>query len=120
MATVTFTALYINLASDPSWFVVARRQNGSQGGRTSSVVGEVRSYGNGRMRAVLQAGKPRSIPVTFRATSDQIDTLVAWAGQDVWIRDARGRRERCVYFEVGEADVAPDRTEVTLALTGVN
>lgn len=120
MAEVTLTETFINLASDPAQYVKVRRLTGSQGGRTRSATGEVRQYAGGRRRAVRQEGSPTAIPATFRVSSlDAVDLLASWAGQPVWVRDPRGRREACVYFDVEESDTAPGLTDVTLSLVGV-
>lgn len=120
MAVVTLTRTWINLAADPSQFVTVDRLAGSQGGRTRTVTGEVRTYANGRLRVVTQAGRPGTIPVTFR-TRDQadIDQVWAMAGQPVLVRDPRGRAEYGVYFDVPETDVARGLIEVALTLSRV-
>lgn len=87
-----------------------------------SADGETRRMAGGRFRAIGTLGVRRTQTFAIRDLSyTDVETLEAWVGQTVLIRDNRGRRMFGVYWSVPTTDrkdpnyydVALDVTEVT-------
>lgn len=115
MASVTLDELWLNLVSDPSQSLVIVRASSSTS--PQQVLGQVRTYANGRQRVVNRAGRPGQTTVQARTTDlALIDKLMSWAGQPVWVRDERGRRHTGVYFEVPQTDDVSGWVEYSLTI----
>lgn len=118
MATVTLEQAWVHLASDLTQNISCWSADWSD---TRSVRGEVRTYANGRRRIIRRAGTQRQLGVTLKLlTAEQVDTLAGWAGETVLIRDKRGRKLYCTWFDVtvidhvdGAHDVTVQAAEVT-------
>lgn len=118
MATVTLTALWLNLATNtadyqafqnPVALVVKTTKDGS-----------VRKLANGRLRAVLGTAKPRVFETQLElCTRTQIDWLEAHVGDLVCVRDDRGRKVYGTYFEVPVTEnvFRSDYGDVALVIT---
>ena len=98
-ATATLTTVWLNLASDPTQY---RSFPGMSSLRvTTSPLGGVRIYANGRTRIVLRAGVPRTLVLTLPECSrDQISWLETNAGQLMLVRDHAGRKIWAAYFQM--------------------
>lgn len=117
-AVATFSDVWVSLAADPSSAVSFARRSG---GVTSSVVGEVRQYASGRLRAVVRAGSPGQVTVGLRTTNRSlVATLASWVGQPVLIQDEVGRRDFVVFFDVPENDLGLGWVDVDLTCTRVS
>ena len=108
MATLTLTKLWINRL-DSGTAVSAQSTPGRD--QAYEQLGEVRTYANGRQRAVTQAGERGTFAFRLEdVTAATITTLRTWIGRDVQVRDHRGQ----VFFGVYFAVVVGERKEPTL------
>lgn len=97
MATLQLAHVWINLAA------TGAAVNAPSTGRANAteVGGEVRTYAGGRQRFIGTEADQRQVTVTLRQlTLAQVETLEAWRGRTVQIRDHRGQRFWCVYKAV--------------------
>ena len=115
MASVTLGDFWLNLASDPSQFVVIRRAASTW---STSQSGEVRQYASGRLRTISRGGRTGQTTAHVRTTDMAlIATLTDWIGQTVCVRDERGRKAFGVYFDVPQTDDVARRVEFDLTIT---
>lgn len=98
MATLGLTQLWVNLVATGQAVTGQTWISPEEG---YAVPGAVRTYAGGRRRAIRQAGQLGTFKFRL-AQIDQtaVDTLKAWAGQAVQVRDHRGRRFFGTYFTV--------------------
>jgi hypothetical protein len=106
MATLVLNRVWVNLMSSGQGVsgVSAR-------GEAYQVPTEVRTYAGGRRRAITMVGEVGSYKVQLllisRAT---VDTLRAWQGQLVQVRDNKGRRFFGVYPSVEVVEIVSRST----------
>lgn len=97
MATVTLTTLWLNDADDLTDMASFRFL--SKLSATPQTPGEVRVYGNGRLRAINRAGGQKQLAATLPACDrDQITWIEDHAGRLLLVRDDRGRRFWGIYY----------------------
>ena len=119
MAAVAIGLAVLSLAHDPSQRIAAYSSDWTE---QTEQDGSVRVMANGRRRVVTRRGDSRQIGWTMPLlTKAEVETVKAWAGQIVMIRDSKGRKEYGVYFGVSVADYK-DRPAhaVTFALQSVS
>lgn len=98
MATLNLTKVWVNRL-DTGEAVSA--QSDRKRAREHSMAGDVRTYAGGRQRAISQEGERGTFDVTLvRVTPADIETLRAWQGIPVQVRDHRGQRFVGVFFAV--------------------
>lgn len=130
MPTPIFNNVVMTAANDPFTPVVAYTSNRSE---SNAVDGNVKSYANGRRRAVQQAGVNHQFIFTLRDVSDLPITLsapgsgiivpfeliqVEWVGVRVVVRDHRGRYFEGIYFTAGITDrKTPHLYDIALTVT---
>lgn len=113
MASVVLREVWIHDADDLADNITG--DGFGDGGPEDSVRGEVRTYSQGRRRAVKRKGEARTYGRTFPSASvDLVDWLTDHLGRTVMVRDPRGRLFWAVYFAVSVPDrhgrVRPDVT----------
>lgn len=116
MATLTLTAVWINLLSTGA-AVSGQRAGGEE--RVADMVGDTETYGNGRQRGVSRLGVKGSLPVGLRGvTTATVTTLESWVGQTVQYRDNRGRKLFGVFYSVTTKpwEESVDQYDVSLTL----
>lgn len=121
MATLTLPRVFINNVSDPSAYVTAYA--GPDRARRLAAEGGVRTYGEGRRRAVGQVGRMNTITVRLTALNElAVVALEEWVGEHVMYRDDRGRRFVCVYYglEYREYKAEKQTYDVTLTMEEVS
>lgn len=102
---------FINLASDPSQYVVAGTAGAVGGGSqridTLTQEGEFRQYANYNTRLIQGTGRTRILtPLVLRAcTPAQVALLQSWVGQTVLFRDSYGRRIYGAYLAPAITDI---------------
>lgn len=97
--TIAATRAWINDPANPLT-VITSGTSGSNGGggqrlTTVAVPGEVRNYGNGRIRTVIEANVNMQMTLTMRLlTPAQVQQLRAWAaaGTVLCFRDTYGQK----------------------------
>lgn len=83
-----------------------------------SIVGEVRTYGGGRQRSITTQGEHGSYGFTLRRISRaDVETLRAWKGIAVQVRDHAGRRFVGTYFALPVREYPDDVTVFDVAIT---
>lgn len=119
MATLTLDRMWLNLISTGA-AVSAHTAIGrpvKYGKR-----GDVRVFAGGALRSITLEGAPTSWTFTLRdVTRAQIETLKAWAGLPVQVRDNQGRVMNGVFYDVDEIDRHNEPTlyEVPMTVNGV-
>lgn len=122
-ASVSLVTVWLNLASEPS--ISQSFPSMSKLEVNTKRPGEARLNANGRTRLIRKPAKARtfalSLPICTRA---QIDWLELYAGELVLVRDDRGRKVWCTYFDapIDEAQVNDQGErlgDVTLALVEI-
>jgi hypothetical protein len=99
MATLTLTALWINLVATGA-AVSAQSAPDRNEAYVSPV--NVLTYAGGRRRAITGPGEAGSYAFTLRmASRTSVETLRLWVGQTVQVRDNFGRRFFGVYGTLG-------------------
>jgi hypothetical protein len=102
MPVLTLTAVWVNLVATGAG---VSAQSDDSRAREYVDAGEVRTYGEGRQRAVTSEGERGSFAFTLvDVTEDELTTLRDWKSQLVQVRDHRGRRFYGVYFGVSVAE----------------
>ncbi|MEU4588748.1 hypothetical protein [Micromonospora aurantiaca (nom. illeg.)] len=84
--------------------------------------GEVRTYGEGRRRAVSQVGRIENLTVRLVQVPGSSKALLEeWEGEHVMYRDDRGRRIVGVYWQLDDREYVADkqRYNVGFVLQGV-
>lgn len=115
MATLILPTVFINHMASGA-FVAANAA--PDRGRSVGVEGAVRTYGNGRRRAVSQAGKSENLAVRLvLLPASQVAMLEAWVGEHVMYRDDRGRRIVGIYRGFDEREYVADKQRYALAFT---
>ena len=87
--------------------------------RDMSVEGDVRTYGAGRRRSVMQVGRRNVMAFTLRRLSTlQVVRLEGWLGEAVMYRDYRGQRFVGAYYglDFKEYIVEPDVYDIGITL----
>lgn len=114
MATLTLTAVWLNLVSTGE-SVSAPSTGRSQ---SYSMDGEVRTYAGGRQRFIGQEGEHGQFTVTLRLLSlATVTRLRTWKGQTVLFRDRRGQLMYGVFTQVTPSTEWKDgRYDVEVAL----
>lgn len=82
--------------------------------------GEVRTYANGRRRAVARAGRLRTVVLQAEVLRNRVllDALRDWEGQTVLLRDPRGRKVYGVFYDLEiDENITTDLAIVSLTLT---
>jgi len=98
IATLTLTALWVNLVSTGA-AVSAYSDPGRS--RVHDIAGDVRTYAGGRQRSASQTGERTVFSFQLLGvTAATCDTLRLWVGQTVQVRDHRGQRFFGVYYSV--------------------
>lgn len=115
MATLTLTKVWVNRLDTGEAISAVSTPTRN---RAHGIAGDVRTYAGGRQRAVSVAGERGQFDVTLRFVSlTTIDTLRAWVGIPVQIRDHRGQRFFGVFFDVPPQEHrSPLDYDVTLSL----
>jgi len=102
MPTLTLTAVWVNLVASGAG---VSAQSDDSRAREYADAGEVRTYGEGRQRAVTAEGERGSFGFTLvDVTEDEITTLRDWKSQLVQVRDHRGRKFYGVYFSLSVSE----------------
>lgn len=123
--TLTFDRAFINLASDPSQFVVVGTAGsvGGGGSRTDTVTqeGSFRTYANYNTRLIQGSNNSRILsPLVLRAcTPDQITTILAFTGKTVFFRDTYGRKLWGSYLVTAVTDIPRSGRANTTLLSDV-
>jgi hypothetical protein len=118
MATLTLTAVWINLLSSGA---AVTAQSAPDRTEVYAVAGETRTYAGGRRRAVTSAGELGTYAFTLLllARAD-VETLRSWQGLPVQVRDHKGRRFFGTFYGVNIAEyIDRSRWEVSITLSVV-
>lgn len=116
MATLVLDRFWVNLMSDGT--AVAAYSDPDRTGQFA-VPGEVRTYAGGRRRAVSQEGEEVTYGVMLvDLTKAQVDTLTAWKGRALQIRDNRGQRLVGTYFGVARTEQKDGNYRVAFTFNG--
>lgn len=108
MATLILTKVWINRLDSG---LAVSGQTTPNRDQAYDQAGEVRTYANGRQRAVTQAGERGTFAFRLEdVTAATLTTLRSWIGRDVQVRDHRGQVFFGVYFGV----IVAERKEPTL------
>ncbi|MGW3608936.1 hypothetical protein ACWD6N_03455 [Micromonospora sp. NPDC005163] len=114
MASVSLTRMWVNRV-DSGEAVSAYSIDRS---RTHGIAGEVRAYAGGRQRSIAVEGERGEWSFTLRRlTLADIDTLRAWEGVLVQVRDHRGQREFGVIYDVPQVEYVHDAARYDVGLT---
>lgn len=118
MASVTLTKVWIN-RYDTGEAVSAQSSGRAQG---YEVAGEIRTYAGGRQRSITEEGERGQFALILRSlTLATVNTLRAWQGVTVQVRDHRGQRWFGVYHAVSIDEVKdPALYDVALAVRVVS
>lgn len=102
MATLTLTMLWIN--SWPDGAVVLANPSADRD-VSYQMAGDVVTMAGGRQRFVGQVGEQGALTVTLRLISlANVETLRAYIGRTVQVRDHRGQRWVGVYTQVAQRE----------------
>lgn len=119
-AEVALTTVWLNLASDlmdyQTFPFMSRLEVNTKR------PGEARLNANGRTRLIRKTSNNRTFSLDLPAcTRAQIDWLELHAGQLMLVRDDRGRKVWCVYFEAPAAEMSgdTDHGDVSLSLVEI-
>lgn len=115
MATLVLDKVWINRL-DTGEAVAAWSQGRQQ---SHSDDGEVREYAGGRFRSITRVGEAGRFAFSLvQVAVTDVDTLRAWKGVAVAVRDNRGRRFLGVYYGIGidESKSQPSVYNVSLDL----
>jgi hypothetical protein len=108
MATLNLTKAFVTLVASG---VSVSGQTARGRAEDYKTPGEVRTYAGGRRRAVTSAGELGTYSFTLllvpRAT---VETLRAWAGQTVQVKDHKGRRLFGVYHALSVVEIVSRST----------
>lgn len=120
MASITLSAVWLNLASDLSDCVELDTMTGLTS--TPQNTGTIRRYASGRTRAVIPAGVPNQFAVTAQAVPrSTIVWLESHTGQLMLIRDDRGRKFYGTCFQPATAEHQYDQDgDVTVTFTEIS
>jgi hypothetical protein len=114
MASVSLTRMWVNRV-DSGEAVSAFSSDRS---RSHDMAGEVRTYAGGRQRSIAVEGERGQWQFSLRQlTLAQVETLRAWKGVLVQVRDWRGQREFGVFYEVPAVEYVHDRNRYDVTLT---
>lgn len=103
MATLTLVSLFINRVSTGE-AVSGRSARGRPEDYSSP--GEVRTYAGGRRRSITAAGEAGTYKFTLLLVPrTTVETLRAWQGELVQVRDNKGRRFFGVYHGVSIVEI---------------
>lgn len=115
MATLTLLQLWINLLSTGA---AVSAQSQPDRTVTYGKRGGVEVYAGERLRSITLEGAPNTFSFVLQdVTRAQIDTLRAWAGLAVQVRDNRGRVWTGVFYDVPENERFNEPTLYTVPLT---
>jgi hypothetical protein len=118
MPTLVLDKLWINLMADGTGVAGASNRD-----KTWSVEVEasVRTYANGRRRAVTAVGVRRDIPYTLMIASQATyELLETWLGRSVMVRDNRGQKWIGIFAGLGVREyMRTDLYAVSFTLQGV-
>ena len=105
MASVTLNKLWINLLSTGEGIAGASNRGKSYGAEVDL---SVRTYANGRRRAIATAGIKREIPYTLvaldLATKIKLESCI---GQSIQVRDNRGQKWFGTFAGVSTSEYMP-------------
>lgn len=119
-AEVALTTVWLNLASDLSDYQTFPSMSSLN--VTTKRPGEARVNANGRTRLIRKPANMQTFSLSLPScTRAQINWLELNAGKLMLVRDDRGRKVWCVYFEpsVEETSGDIDQGDVTLSLVEI-
>lgn len=110
MTTLPLTRVWVNRADTGD--ALSAQSAPDSGTEQWANDGGVRLYASGRRRAFTIEGEGAEVPFTLiEMTYAQVETLRAWKGINVQVRDHRGRKWFGVFFSVA---VKPQRQYVNV------
>lgn len=108
MATLNLTKVFVNLVSTGE-FVSGQSARGRPEDYKANV--SVRTYAGGRRRAIVVPGVEATFGFTLLLVPrSTVETLRQWAGQQVQVRDHKGRVFYGVYDKVSVAEIVSRTT----------
>ncbi len=118
MASVALETVILSLGSDLSQSVSLEVSSLDD---SQSKPGRISRGANGRRRVITNAGKDRTLGLTFDTLDRaELDTLALWIGERVLARDPFGRKEWCVFLDLAVSERVPvDFPEASLTLARI-